>query len=112
MVHVGTGPVPQRVELGLPVHLDRDHHPVGHALRADIFVVDVAEVRQPAVLVLPVPVEDGLRVRVAVEELLPGGVDLPPDLGVGVARLPEQVPELAGDGGALPKVGLLGPGQP
>ena len=93
--HEGAGPVPQRVELGLLVQLHRDHHPVRHALASHVAVVDVAEVGQPPVRVLAGPVEDRLRRRVPVEELLERGVDLLPDRLVCMTGLAEQVPVLA-----------------
>jgi hypothetical protein len=43
--HVVLDPFPEAIELGLMVQLNRGHHAVGHALGADIIVVDVLDVR-------------------------------------------------------------------
>ena len=83
LVHVGVGPFPDAVELRLPVQLHGDHHPVGHALGADVLVLDVRHVGHLAVD----RVVDALVVVAAVEELLPGGLDLRVDLGVGAAEI-------------------------
>ncbi len=96
LVHEGPGPFPQPVELLLPVQLDGDHHPVGHALRADVVIPDVQHVGQ----VVPDRVVDAFGGIVAVKELPPGGIQLGLDLHPGFPEIfLEQVPVAAGGEG-------------
>ncbi len=93
VIHVGPGPLPDPVELRLPVQLDGNHHPVGHALGADVLVLDIRHVGHVAVD----GIVDALVVVASVEKLLPGGADLRVDLRVGAPEeLGEQVAAPAG----------------
>ncbi len=85
------------VELGLLVQLDRNHHAVGHALGAHVVIVPVGHINQGAVGIRSRVECDGLRLCVAVEELLVGGVNPGADLVLRVAVFSEQVAVFAGD---------------
>jgi len=95
-VHVGLRPVPDRVELSLLVELDGNHHAVGHALGTHVVVGPVRDVRQRPIRILSGAEGDGLRLGVAVEELLIGGFNLRVNRALGVAVLCEQIWIFAG----------------
>src|ERR1039458_9691441 len=75
-IHIGLGPIPDGVEFLFFVHLDGDHHAVGHALAAHIMMGDVGYVGKLAVGVFAALIVDGFGVGIAVEQLLEGRVDL------------------------------------
>jgi hypothetical protein len=87
--HVSVGPVPDSVKLVLLVHLDGDHHPIGHALGAGVFIGDVSDVSERAVSVASDLIVDGLMVLVSVEELLESCIDLSPTLLLAMPLLGE-----------------------
>jgi hypothetical protein len=72
----------RRSTLGAFVELDGDHEAVGHAFAADVGVADIGDVG----LVVADGVVEALGGVVAVELLLPGGVDLGLHLGVDLPR--------------------------
>jgi hypothetical protein len=81
-LHIGLGPVPQRVELALVAQLHGDHHAVTHALGAGIVVGPVGDIGQRAVRIGAGLEIEPLLLPVAVEQLV---VDRR-DAGVGVGR--------------------------
>jgi hypothetical protein len=101
VIHVGVRPIPQGVELLLLVHLDGDHHAVGHTLRTDVGVLDVRDVGQRSVVVGAGGDVEALGLQVAFEELLVRLVDLGFDLSLRLADLGEEIPVFAGGKSAL-----------
>ncbi len=101
VIHVGVGPVPQGVESFLLIHLDSDHHAVGHAFGADVGVLDVGDVGQRAVVVCSGGDEEALGFEVAFKELFVSLVNFGFDLGVGFADFGEEVSVFAGGEGAF-----------
>src|ERR1039458_5603457 len=61
-IHIGLGPIPDGVEFLFFVHLDGDHHAVGHALAAHIMMGDVGYVGKLAVGVFAALIVDGFGV--------------------------------------------------
>ena len=103
--HVGVGPVPEGVELALVVHLDGDHHAVGHAFGAGVVVGPVGHVAEGAVFVFAGFEVDALGDGVAVEELLEGFFEAGFGFGGGVALFGEEVAVFAGLVGAVAVAG-------
>ncbi len=74
-VHIGSRPVPEPVELRLLIQLDRDHHPVRHALGANVVVGPIGQIHKGPVRISARGKHDGLRLRIAVEQLPVSSVD-------------------------------------
>ena len=83
LVHVGFRPLPDAVELGFFIELDRDHHAVGHAFGAHIAVADIFDISH----ILADRVINALGIVIAIKELLPGGFQLALHLGIGFAKV-------------------------
>ena len=93
-----------RSNSGLMVQLHGDHHAVGHALGAHVVTGDVGDVGH----VVAGRVVDALRGVVAVEELLPGGIEPGGGLRLGFA---EQFVEEIGIGPGVDGAGGDRPGD-
>ncbi len=103
--HVGVGPVPEGVELALVVHLNGDHHAVGHAFGAGVVVGPVGHVAERAVFVFAGLEVDALGDGVAVEELLEGFFEASFGFGCWVALFGEEVAVFSGFVGAVAVAG-------
>lgn len=89
-------PVPEGVEFGFLVELDGDHHAVGHAFRTHVPMVNVSKMGQRSISILTAGVVDGLRVRVAMKQLLESSRDLVRDFFLIMTLLAKQVAIAAG----------------
>ncbi|OQA22367.1 MAG: hypothetical protein BWY63_00860 [Chloroflexi bacterium ADurb.Bin360] len=88
LVHVGFGPLPDAIEFLFFVHLDGDHHAVGHALRTHVIVARVEQVSH----VGPDRVVDALGKFIAIKQLLESRLVFGLDFGFAFAEvLGEQV---------------------